>query len=135
MAQTPEELAEQWIGLRMAHEAVMVDDAQAVLKAAREQTTAHYKEMGLDAQPEDTGMVHVGPVTNNYTAQAAPTPAPAAAKGLSTLAKTGIAAALLGSGAGIPLAISALWPDKSKPAVEQVFDPSKWEIVIPQAAK
>lgn len=131
MAQTPEELAEQWMGLRMAHEAVMVEDAQAVLKASREMNAAHYKAMGLETQPEDTGMVHVGPVTNNYTAQAAPQPAPAPTKALSTLAKTGIAAALLGSGAAVPLAVNALWPDDSKPAIEQVFDPSKWEIVIP----
>lgn len=135
MAQTPEELAEQWVGLRMAHEAVMVEDAQAVLKANREMNTAHYKAMGLETQPEDTGMVHVGPVTNNYTAQAAPTPAPAAASSsIGTLAKLGIGAALLGSGAAVPLAVSALWPD-DKPAAVAGFDPSKWEIVIPGESK
>lgn len=130
------EEAKQWAGIRIAHEAMMLEDATQVLKAGRELDAAYNRELGFKLEPEKDVAVRVGNdyVTHNYPAPPAGVVAPAAAKGLSTLAKTGIAAALLGSGAGIPLAINALWPDE-KPAAVAGFDPSKWEIVIPGESK
>jgi len=133
----PPELAQQWAGVRMAHEAMMLDDADKLLKQNREQIAAHYKAMGLETQPEEPSVIHVGNVTNNHAAPVAAAPPPAAqpaTSGLGTLAKFGVGAALLGSGAAVPLAINALWPE-DKPAVVSTFDPSKWEIIIPQDKK
>lgn len=131
-ATIPRELLQQWVGLRMAHEAVMVEDAQALLKQNREQVAAHYRNNGLETTPEEPSVIHVGNVTNHLAPAAAPAAQPSS--GLGALAKLGIGAALLGSGAAVPLAVNSLWPD-DKPAAEAPFDPSKWELVIPGDAK
>jgi hypothetical protein len=130
------EEAKHWAGLRVAHEAMMLDDATQVLKQGRELDAAYNRQLGFQVEPEKDVAVRVGNdyVTHNYPAPPATAAVPVAAKGLSTLAKTGIAAALLGSGAAVPLAVNALWPDE-KPAAVAGFDPSKWEIVIPGEAK
>lgn len=126
------EEAKQMAGVRVAHEAMMLEDATQVLRAGRELDAAYNRELGFNLEPEKDVAVRVGNdyVTHNYPAPPAPVAAPVAAKGLSTLAKVGVSAALLGSGAAVPLAVNALWPG-DKPAVVEKFDPSKWQIIIP----
>jgi hypothetical protein len=128
MATLSPDTLDKWAGLRMAHEAAMVDDLASVLKADRQTVAAHRRAMGLETEPEEPNVIHVGDVTYQQPPAA---PAAAPASRLGTLAKLGIGAALLGSGAAVPLAIDAL-RDRDPPAAEAEFYPSKWELVIPK---
>lgn len=123
--------------LRLAHEAMMLADAQAVLKADRAGVNAHNKEM-LGAEcgaPSGDDMIHIGNVT--YTQQQ-PAPQPAST-GMSTLGKVATGAALLlggaGVGAAIPLAIDALRPEPAVEAPEFVDTDTdtQFRLVLPDA--
>jgi hypothetical protein len=99
----------------MGHEAVMLQDAQEVLAQSRKTVAAHHKANGLDG-PDDMGTINLGDTTI-YNAQQPQAPAK---PGLSGLAKAGIAvaaAAALGGGVGLPLALPSII-DALKPAVQ-----------------
>ncbi len=148
------------MGLRLAHQAMCLHDLQQVLNMDRAIINAqHVATLGdiagaaQSATGEDMG-IHVGDiVVNNPTPPPAATPAapaavatapvaPAAAApaavpaGLSTLAKAGIAAALLGSGAALPLAGSAIanWfkstPAAAAPTATVPSDPGGWQLQV-----
>lgn len=105
-------LRERWAGVRLAHEAAMLEDAQQTLKTAREVVRKH---SDLPAATEDE-VIHVGDIyqTTTTTAPGAKV-ATVATKGLGTFGKLAAAAALVASGAGVgalvPLAIDAMRPD------------------------
>lgn len=88
----------QWAQMRMAHEAMMLDDAHATLAADRAAVRTHREQMiGPQGTPGDDDMgIHIGDV---ITTQQAPSTPPAKTS-LSPLAKTAIAAAL--TAAGLP---------------------------------
>ena len=130
-------LPKQALGLRLAHEAMCMQDLQQVLRMDRATVNAHHVStlgelagVDQDAGGGDDMGIHVGDIViNNPTppaAQGAPPtapppsqpPAPAApsvsppaaavATGLSNLAKAGILAATLGAGSALPLGVSAI---------------------------
>lgn len=121
-----EKAAKQWMQTRLAHEAVMLADAQAVLKQSR-QTVANLPhqlqagDMSKAGDPQDDGMIHIGDVIQNVTATEKPVAVvpPAVAKGMSTLAKIGMGFAVGGPiGAGI--AAVPVIADLLKPATPAV---------------
>lgn len=115
----------QWVGIRLAHEAAMLDDANKLLKAQRELAAAHArKTMGDALQPEqEADMIHVGDqVTNVHN----PPQLPSAAKaGLSKLATAGLMALALATGAGASAGAMALLPLLFKPSSPAVSEPAK----------
>lgn len=65
-------LTRQWIGLRMAHEATMLEDLRGLLASQREQLAAHQRlmtatppEAPMTPDDEDTG-IHVGDVNETH---------------------------------------------------------------------
>lgn len=99
-----EKLASRWAGLRTGHEAVMMEDARAVLAAER-------GRVNETDRPEAMGDLHVGDV---YHEAQKPTPQ------VSTLAKLAIGGALLASGVGAGVAIPLLLDvNKAQPTIEQ----------------
>ena len=114
----PEEIAQQWARTRLAHEAVMLQDAAESLRLDRARTQAHQREfLGPSwSDPQGGEVIHIGDVH-----QAAPLPVakevPASQPStISTLAKVAMAFAVggpIGAGlAAIPIVQSYL----SKPA-------------------
>ena len=103
--------------LKLASEAVMVEDRQKLLRDGRDSVKAWNQTILGDAMPapKDTpagdDMIHIG---DAVTHQHFPPPK----TGLGTLAKLGVGAALIatgaGAGLGVPLILDALRP---KPAV------------------
>lgn len=83
---------EQWAGIRLAHEAVMLGDAAAVLRQSRQCVKDHaaVHVIGNAAQEPDE-MIHVGNVYQQ--------PKPS----LGPLASIAIGAGLLATGIGIPV--------------------------------
>ena len=75
LQETIEEAAKKLMGLRVAHEAAMVEDAAQVLRQAREQVASHHQTMtGQTPVSEDDMGIHVGDI--NYTTPQQPiTPA------------------------------------------------------------
>lgn len=90
--------ARRQAGIRQAHEAVMLGDAAELLQDNRLKTAGNGERKPMQ--------IHVGDLINQP---------PQAKAALGNLAKAGIAAALLGSGAAIPLAID-LFAGDDKPA-------------------
>lgn len=92
--------AEEWARLRLAHEAVMLGDAQQVLLQQRAVVDAHNRVLlGAAYQPpSEPDMVHIGDVVYQQPTAAEP----AAPRGLGTLGKVAATAALAlgGGGAG-----------------------------------
>lgn len=116
------DLLEKWGRTRLAHEAVMLQDAQDLLTQQRKAVAAHHQNNGLTGADDDVGNIIVGDTTINH----AP---PQQKPGLSGLAKAGIvaaAAAALGGGVGLPLAlpsiINALKPAAAQPSVDTDTD-------------
>lgn len=100
-----QDLLDKWAKVRLAHEAMMVQDAQEQLAQSRRAVSEHYKANGFDMPDEDMGSIHIG---DQYTTPAPAAPAPAA---LSGLAKAGIVTAgalALGGGAGLPFALPSI---------------------------
>ena len=53
--------ATRWARARLAHEALMLEDTQALLRQSRELTRAHARAMGLEVpEQEDDEMIHIG---------------------------------------------------------------------------
>lgn len=93
-ATAKEKLLGQWWKTRLAHEAMMLQDAQQTLKQDRAATKAHTENThGRPMETENDDMIHIG---DHVTVQQ-----PAQAKGgVSKLAAAGlVAASLLGGGA------------------------------------
>lgn len=110
-----------WAALKLAHEALMLDDAQAVLAEDRRATRAHRDQMGARSSPpssalEDGMGIHVG---DQIVHQAAPAPPPA---GISKLVALALAAASLLGGGGLGLGIASLL--RSAPAAAPVNAPA-----------
>jgi len=114
----PEEIAQQWARTRLAHEAVMLQDAAESLRLDRARTQAHQREfLGPSwSDPQGGEVIHIGDVH-----QAVPLPiakeVPASQPStISTLAKVAMAFAVggpIGAGlAAIPIVQSYL----SRPA-------------------
>lgn len=114
----PEEIAQQWARTRLAHEAVMLQDAAESLRLDRARTQAHQREfLGPSwSDPQGGEVIHIGDVH-----QAAPLPVakevPASQPStIGTLAKVAMAFAVggpIGAGlAAIPIVQSYL----SRPA-------------------
>lgn len=116
-----EKIAKQWAQVRMAHEAVMLEDAQAVLKQQR-QLTANLPQqlasenIGNGAEKQGEGMVHIGdiqyvlPAPKAEPSAVSPAAVAPAAKSsvMPSLLKVGVGAALLATGAGLPFAIPVI---------------------------
>lgn len=123
------EIVDKWAKVRLAHEAVMLQDAKELLAKDRRATAEHLKTMlRVDAPTEgddDMGGIHIGDVivTQPNPQQAAPTPT---ANGKSSWLKTAalVALGLATGGAGTAiggLALNWLFPDKP---VVQPSEPS-----------
>jgi hypothetical protein len=99
--------AREWARTRLAHEAVMLQDAQQTLALDRARTSAHQREFLGSAFVEPAAdMIHIGDVhqvvPQTVAVPAMPaTPPVAQQKGLGTLSKAAIGAALIATGAGI----------------------------------
>ena len=115
-----EKLMKQWAQTRLAHEAVMLQDAQAVLRQAR-RTTANLPQqletgnMTATGASEDEGVIHIGDVVQHLPQPVSPTIIPpVVSQGMSSLAKVALGFAVAGPiGAGlaaIPLVSSLLKP-------------------------
>jgi len=107
-ATEPADIAKQWAQTRLAHEAVMLQDAAGVLAEQREAVRAHREQAGGKTnRPEEMGDITIGDQIHYHQATppaASPNSAPtAAASGLSNLAKAGILAAAMATG-GLPAA-------------------------------
>lgn len=89
-----------WLGLRTAHQAMMLQDSQALLRHDREVVQAHHRQhLPMNQHPTNSDdMIHVGDVTNHVTQQ------PAAAK----LAPALLALASLVAGSGATLGLMSL---------------------------
>jgi hypothetical protein len=148
-------IPKQVLGLDVAHKAMCLADAARVLAMSRRVVNAHNVATLGDAaglpeeSDEDDDMgIHVGDiVVNNGPADDPPSsssPPPAtsptpsstapiapASSGLSNLAKAGILAATLGSGASIPLAVNAVanWLKPSTSAASPA-DPGAWQLQL-----
>lgn len=104
----------RWYGLRLAHEAILADDAQRVLKDARDATRAHNARIDSpdfgeavsqqrEQAAEDAMGIHVGDVY--YPPQAAPVqvvaqPEPRRQSVIGAVARAAIGAGLIATGAG-----------------------------------
>ena len=102
------DLTKQWARTRLAHDAVMLQDAAGVLAEQREAVRAHREQAGGKTdRPEEMGDITIGDQIHYHQASppaASPNPAPtAAASGLSNLARAGILAAAMATG-GLPAA-------------------------------
>ena len=113
---SPERIDEwlnQRVGVRTAHEAALLQDAQLVLRANRNQVTAHNRMHGLDVPDEMAGDIHIGDVVNQTAPQpqqAAAQPQPAA-KLPDWMKTAGVILGSLAAGGVGATAVSALWPD------------------------
>lgn len=87
-----DKIAEAWAKLRLGHEAVMLQDAEATLRTDRERVKAHQREfLGPSwRDPEGEGVIHIGDVHQPPTV-VSPVAQPA---GLSTLGKIAVGGAL-----------------------------------------
>jgi hypothetical protein len=126
-------LSKKWAGLRLAHQAVMMGDAAAVLKDNRAQNRAHSQRMtqrrdmpSTSAADEEMG-IHVGDVHHENHYHGGNSEQTIAQKGSSVLKKAAIGAALIGTGVvapyALPLAAGLLNGDKPA-AVEAPAVPS-----------
>ena len=119
--------SDRWIGLRVAHEAAMVEDLQQTLRMDREVVRKHN---GLPASEGEE--MHVGDSIHNHYAVASPPTVATVAKGVGTLGKLAIAAGLLASGAGVgalvPLALGALKPDPPAVVDTDTDTDTPWEL-------
>lgn len=108
----------QWAGLKLAHEALMLDDAQAVLAEDRRATRAHRDQMALSNAPppapasEGEMGIHVG----DQIVHQAPV---AAGGGLPRWAATALTVAGLLGGGGLGVGVASLLRPPALPAPQQ----------------
>lgn len=89
-----EKLLGQWWKLRLGHEAMMLQDAQQLLKQDRAGTKAHVENTnGRPMENETDDMIHIGDRVTHVEAPAK--------GGVSKLAAAGLVAASLVGGAGL----------------------------------
>ena len=127
-----DEIKKQWFGLKIGEEAWMLNKWQQQQEVVMDDIRRARDPSGAgstsgDAQEGDVAGVNVGnTIHNHYSSQTAAatdntqtttSPATIAKSGLSTLAKVGIAAALVGSGGLGGLAIPAAFNWLIKPSV------------------
>lgn len=77
-----DKLTRHWVGLRMAHQAVMVNDANKLLKNDREAVVKHQQSMREVKAVPDEDAVHVGDVVHHVHQNQSTT----AGKGLAAVA-------------------------------------------------
>lgn len=118
---TEKNFLKKWASIRLAHEAVMLEDVREVLKNDRKATKAHRRKMlEIEDIQEPEDMIHIGDIIDRRTGREG--------KPSSTLTKFTLAAALFASGTGlgvaVPLVTSALWPSQTheKPAASEPLD-------------
>ncbi len=100
----------QWARVRLAHEAVMLEDATQVLRQARAGVRGHAPHAAESA--EDSAMIHIGDLVQHHHAPPA--------SGLGQLAKGLIGAGLLATGIGIPAGAWWIADALKKPAAIQI---------------
>lgn len=102
------------------------------------------KVNGLTLPTDDEMAIHIGDVYQGPASQGAPAPvdasspaatpaaqSPSAPSGLSKLARAGVLAATLGSGAAIPLGVNAVSSWLAKPAAQVAAPaPSGWQLQV-----
>ena len=121
--QTPDEKTlTQWGRTRLAHQGVMLEDAQRTLAADREATKEHQrKTLGHEVDVEDDMGVHIGDTVVNHTQ------APRN-HGMSYLGKAAAVALGLGAfglGFGIPVALMLA---KERPTVVDTDTDTQYQI-------
>lgn len=106
-----EKLLGQWARARLAHEAVMLEDAQQVLRQARAGVRGHPSTAAAaDDVSEDANMIHIGDqVTHHHAAPPAKSSSGLWLKGL-------IGAGLMATGIGLPAGAWMLASALTKPA-------------------
>lgn len=115
-----ERLIQKWGHARLAHEAVMMEDAQKLLAQNRRGTALQQARMaGVPLQPEEDSMIHIGDKLE--------VAAPFAKKGLSLLLGAVLAMSGLGGGLGLAaLLLPRLSPPTAVPAGPQDFKVDFW---------
>ena len=124
--------------MELAHKAVMLEDAQGLLSLQREITRQHQsKELGVQLEPKEPDVVHIGDTVHNHTTteQATPKAAASLLKRLAPVLLT-VAGLLAGGvgGAGLVAMMTkaAVAPAMDWPAKEfdifWKFDGEKFEV-------
>ena len=108
-----ERMAAKWFGVRMAEEALKVDDLSEVMQLNRDAIKAHNRTFLDNYEEGEMGSVHVGDIVNNGTAES---PLKGGGVGKGILATMLVAALAGGGGIGylVPLLLSgqaAVTPD------------------------
>lgn len=118
-----QKLQQRWLGLRTAHQALMLRDSQAVLKQDREAVQAHHrKHLPMNSNPTNSDdMIHVGDVTNHVTQQ------PSASKLLPLV----IALASLAAGSGATLGLMGLMATRNPVATPKSPEQTV-PVIVPQ---
>lgn len=99
----------QWARARLAHEAVMLEDAQQVLRQARAGVRGHDPATAEQPSPaDDSSMIHIGDLVQHHHAPPA--------NGMGQLAKGLIGAGLLATGLGLPAGAWLIADALKKPA-------------------
>lgn len=114
---------EKWAKTRLAHQAVMLEDAQEVAALGRAMAKAHFEEnTGAKlAEPQDMG-VHIGDIYTQQETQAPPSTKPWRVGRALVL----IAASVLG-GAGTALGLASLLSSRTA-EVTRKMEPQEFEV-------
>ncbi|MBL8797851.1 MAG: hypothetical protein JNM56_28395, partial [Planctomycetia bacterium] len=112
-----------WLGLRTAHQAMMLQDSQALLRQDREVIQAHHRQhLPMNQHPTNNDdMIHVGDVTNHVTQQ------PSTSKLLPLV----VALASLVAGSGATLGLMSLLALRNTVPAPKSPEPSA-PVVVPQ---
>ena len=114
-------------GMRLAHQAIMAQDAAQTLRSEREAVRAHHRRThGEDFHDEGTPeVIHVGDIYQS-------TPGQPRSAGLGTLAKLGVAGALLASGGGLGAGLAAYFAQRP----QTTDTDTRYELrLVPEAEK
>ena len=123
----------KWFGLKIAHDALMMNDAQKLLDIERQAVARHHAANyptvpGGTVEPPGDDVIHVGDTIEHHHHHA-PTPA-----GLSKLATAAlVAGALLGGGGLGAVLVGALMPrgpavQPTAPTATTEAAPQEWEV-------
>lgn len=129
-------------GLMALPDVIHADNLQRLQRLGQQR---YAKVNGLDLPTDDEMAIHIGDVYQGPASQGAAAPVdasspaaapatqpPSAPSGLSKLARAGVLAATLGSGAAIPLGVNAVSDWLAKPAVQAAAAPapSGWQLQV-----
>lgn len=106
-----EKLLGQWARVRLAHEAVMLEDATQVLRQARSGVRGHAPHSPESA--EDSSMIHIGDLVQHHHA-------PPTGAGLGKLGAALLGAALTAGTGGMGLGLWQLLKPAAVPAVQTI---------------